>query len=396
MKRSPSSWLKLSPKKYLTYCTYDIIFVMEDNKEIQQISSTGREWFEGSPNIELDQICFVRAIKDLNQMTIRELNGKNKILLTNVEDSSRGKFDVSTVHWSVNHKVNSHSSGEWFGPKMVVVAPAKSLIKENGNPENLHATDTFWSKEMCLPTGTRILSVGDNELVTKKIDGVKIIKSEVTSEELEKLKLLEKAFLAEVTNFQKESGFRSYGKRIEERINNEVNKIISDMGYSILDDSYATYMGNDNLDSAIADLANRLKVKNNTSHENTIYGQYSMLVGEKGFLDIIKNFKFEPVSEFDKETDFSELIDSINWIFSGQEIETKGQEDIQLRFSAQLYDAMVKYPKITNELVNMSALRKLFISQPFVLENIEKWSENDQRDGNIVKEKIRRIIQTEP
>jgi len=253
------------------------------------------------------------------------------------------------------------------------------------------AVDTFWSKEMVLPEGTIILSIGENNLNDKIVDGIQIIKSKTTKEELEKLKELEKDYLSDITNYQKESNYRSFGKEIDKKVTDEVDKVITDMNYSVLDNDHTTYMGNNNLDSAISDLSKRLGIKNSTLHENTIYAQMSDLIGEKGLLDAITDFQFKPTSEFAKETDFSSLIDSINQVFANQEIETKGQEDVLLRFSAQLYNAIIKYPQITDESINCDSLKIFFTSQPFILKNIERWSANDQKSGNAVKERIKNI-----
>ncbi len=363
---------------------------MESDNTPVRDQKIGKEWVEGSQDIEWNQICFVRAINDPRQIKIETNNGKNYTHLISVEDSSKGEYDTATIHWSINHKVAGHMWGDWSAPRFVFVSPSENLIKENGIPDNLKAVDTFWSKEIVIPKESKILSIGNNqELENKDPDGVEIIKSCVTDEEMNKLSKLYQIHLGDVVDFQKEGNYRLHKKVIDEKITKEINEIISDMGYSILDEDHGgVYMGNKNLDYAVYRLGVRVGIKHSTLHAYTLSCKMVDLLGEKGLLETISNYKFEPLSPDHKNTDFSSLIDGVERVFTDYHFESKGDVEILLRFSAQLYNAILTYPKITSESKNSSALTRLFRAQPTILENINVWASNDKNRGNIVKERI--------
>lgn len=50
----------------------------------------------------------------------------------------------NTVHFAINHPVASHQNGSWDDHRIAVVAPLKSLIDLNGNPESMLPVDTYF------------------------------------------------------------------------------------------------------------------------------------------------------------------------------------------------------------------------------------------------------------
>jgi hypothetical protein len=366
---------------------------MENRGDNIQIQNTGEKWEEGSPQIELSQICFVRALKDTSQIKITDVGSGDEAYLPNLNELTKGEYDRSTVHWSINHKVSSHLYGSWFDSKVVVIAPAEGMIKRNDIPENLNAVDTFWAKGLFLPQESKILLIGKNKKFNdKSIKGVQIVKSQITEGELANLKALEKTTNNDPINFQKEDDYFSAGKEIDNKICSEVNKLIDEMGYTVLDQDHGTYMGEENLDEDISLLSDKYGIKHSTLHTYTLFGNFEDHLGN-GLLETVSQFTFPEDSSSD-ETDFSNLIDGVTSIFDDFKIETKGEKEQILRFTAELYMAIMKYPKITEVDCNLYALVKLSESQPEILENLEKWSISDKINGKVATERINKIKET--
>lgn len=365
---------------------------MEAANNEAKTSVIGKEWIEGSPEIELNQMCFVRALKDTSQIKILGPELEKEVYLPHLNELTAGEYDRSTIHWAINHKVGNHLYGSWFNSRVVVLAPTEGLVERNGLPESLNAVDTFWSKGMFLPQGSKILLIGESvKLDSQNLNDIQIIKSKVTDDELQRLKDLEKASVDDYTNFSKNTEYQSFGKKIDKTVTEEVNKLIGEMGYTVLDGDHSTYMSNENLDSAISYLAAKEGIKQSGIHAYTLFGEMEDYLGDKGLLDTISTYSFEKKSPSEKKTDFSILIKDLTVVFNRYPIESKGKEDFVLRFSAEFYSALIKYPKIVDEFYNCTAVMDLFDFQPAILKNISEWANNDKENGQIVLERIEKL-----
>lgn len=72
-------------------------------------------------------------------------------------------FDIprGTVHFTLNHIVDSHNEGNWDDAGIVILTPFQEVRRINGNPAEVAIQDTYFlpppEKGVVLPKGTRIV-----------------------------------------------------------------------------------------------------------------------------------------------------------------------------------------------------------------------------------------------
>ena len=78
----------------------------------------------------------------------------------------------STVHITLNHVVNGHGFSDWSEMPYIIMAPLNDVIKENGNPAEISAVDTYFSvdpdKGLILPKNYHII-IPDNNIPSGKL-----------------------------------------------------------------------------------------------------------------------------------------------------------------------------------------------------------------------------------
>jgi len=132
-------------------------FERNENNQTVNTGSTntlGKEWKEGSNDISLEQIAFVRAINEIEGI---DINQKGEIILPNLANRTKGKIPRLTTHTAINHLVESHTLGSWFVPEVTVIMPGQQTVEENGNPQNLRHPDSFWYGDLKVPEGSTLV-----------------------------------------------------------------------------------------------------------------------------------------------------------------------------------------------------------------------------------------------
>lgn len=137
-------------------------------------------YYDPEQEMSWDNIAFVRSEKKFPT----KKDGKLQVLTPHEESD----VDRMTTHWTLNHKVLSHSYGSWEGNPYLIVCPGKDMVDLNGLPVNLYGIDTFWEKGIVLPENAVIISSGE---VPEDIDkSVKILKIASSDEEQIALEIL--------------------------------------------------------------------------------------------------------------------------------------------------------------------------------------------------------------
>jgi hypothetical protein len=125
---------------------------------LEQIPRTGKlleldaNGLPAEQEVTPDQIAFVRA--DDFEPRIDE---KGQVEILNAHDATEGELWRLTNHFAINHRVASNNGGNWQNKRYQFVIPGRAMIETNGNPENLYAVDTFWTKSVALPKGSVII-----------------------------------------------------------------------------------------------------------------------------------------------------------------------------------------------------------------------------------------------
>lgn len=84
----------------------------------------------------------------------------NSLEIQTTSQANQYKIFRNTVHFSLNHEVQSHMEGNWSSCPYVVIGDMGSAIKANGSPTGFNPIDTWWDRDinekMCLPDATLI------------------------------------------------------------------------------------------------------------------------------------------------------------------------------------------------------------------------------------------------
>lgn len=144
----------------------------------------------------------------------------------------------NTVHFTLNHVVESHNYGEWDETPYVIFARYNDVVKENGEPVGICLSDTYFStdidKGLVLPKEStyfirpsnindeNLYKIGENEATYKACDftdeETKIILTMLTSEEREKYDMLMNGVFRNSAEFRKALGKEERVKRLYEQI----------------------------------------------------------------------------------------------------------------------------------------------------------------------------------
>lgn len=354
----------------------------------------GQNWEEGSKDIDWSQLCLVRALTDDHQLEIREQNGNKEAYLPNTAETSKGEYPRLTLHWTLNHKVNLPMGDEWMGSPIIIITPAELTVERNGIPENLNAVDTFWAKGIFLPKGSKILFAGE---IPKKfqanIDGIEVLSLELDTAMLDQLAQAKQNYDLNYSP-ENEDFYYQQGRRVEEVLNERLNRQIEEMGYSLFtQDHTGSYMGERNLDLAIALLAKREGIKTSYPHVDTLFGQ---MEGEffSGPLETLVNFKENGADRIKGgvESQFSRAMSLANHLINQHGVDTQGEEDLMLIFCAELYKVIKQFPDKIDSEANRSAMKVLFDTHSWIREILAGWVDKDSSEsGKRVREILEKV-----
>lgn len=346
----------------------------DNNKNMIPDFSPGNPWKEGSEEIGLDQLCAVRALNNKSQLKIIDKDGKKEIYLPTAIEITKGEETRTTSHWTLNHKVSLDIGDGWLGSSIIILSPLEVLVQENGDPENLKAVDTFWAKGVKLPKGSKILFLsGIPDQFKSGIEGIEIVDLELDKDLLEKVRKARED-LDNNYSRQTENEYYNLGREMDEVANSKINPQIESMGYTVLDqDHNGSYMGEENLDRAIVTLAEKRKIKSSVTHAESIYGEM-----DSGFF----SGPLTILSEYDPEKDeadyFTSAMRMTEGTFRDMKITTKGEKDLLMIFSAELYKVLKKYPNVLEDIDNKIAFNDLMRGNSWLQETLRDWAEKDK------------------
>lgn len=240
-----------------------------------QIENVGQKWIEGSQEIDWNQICFVRALKNIDQISVEHKDGADRLMALSLLSSTKGELPRVTTHWSINHKVSSHAFGSWNDSSLIIISPGADMVKENGLPFSLAVFDTYWDKDLVIPQGSVVLSGSDLPEKTSRVKGIKFVKISLGEDETEKIKKLEEDYNKAYTKGKVEEGqeleaeyFRESTK-LGEVVSSLVNKEMTDLGYTVISGDSGTYTNVLGLDSAVYKLAEKEGITQIGGHTET-------------------------------------------------------------------------------------------------------------------------------
>lgn len=91
-------------------------------------------------------------------------------------------YPRSSLHFTLNHKVEGHLFGSWEDSGFTVVAPITKAIEENGLPANLYGIDTWWNmnpgQPVNLPGAIVISSAGAIDKLVELQGSKRLVKSQ--------------------------------------------------------------------------------------------------------------------------------------------------------------------------------------------------------------------------
>lgn len=117
-----------------------------------------------NPDIEPLEIDSLVAVHTTKYKPKRQGDGYS---MQTTFDGSKGDTLRNTAHFTLNHHVSSHMSGNWDHSPYVVLAPLSEMIEKNGKPKNINTVDTYFEQNpnqpVELPEGTSIIEPGSVE-----------------------------------------------------------------------------------------------------------------------------------------------------------------------------------------------------------------------------------------
>lgn len=301
---------------------------------------TNKPWQEGDPSISLDQIAFVKAIKDIRCVSVNE-NGE--ITLMNAARSTNGAIPRITNHTAINHLVNDHMVGEWSNPELIIIMPGESTVDLNGLPQNLAHVDTFWYGDIKIPidsillwrdtipegfANSRYKNVGlkmINDIEDKAKSLEEIISNPSDIQELNKAE-------AELNDLRKES---------HQKFQDIVSSHLLEMNYTPLTRENGRYSHHKNLDECVYNLRLQLGIPTGTIHANTFSGNMEILdYLTEGPLFQIININNNPETQYTIE----DVLNNLEEIYRLEDYKnlTQGDKNVEKIFISELYYWMTK------------------------------------------------------
>jgi len=356
-------------------------------KNIEQIESVGKPWKEGGENISWDQICFVRALNDERSIQVSE----GEIVLPTISTLTKGDIPRYTNHWAVNHLVESHGFGSWATCKVVVITPARPLISENGLPENLWVTDTFWTKDMKVPKGSTVVWMGNQPKEFENTNGINQLSVTIDNQKIAEVEALQKELDSGKTGSTEqemdlENRLIALKKTFEVNARTIINREISKIGYSVFDqEAQGIYSHEKGLDDAIVGLARQENIGSTRIHAHTLYGLLESEGYWPGPLDFLERSQtideLEKIVEEEtgKDDGFQYCLEEASRKINDEEWKwTESEKKERLIFSTELYKVLKNSLKELEKDEELRYTCAIFLEDcPEVRDIIKSWSEKD-------------------
>lgn len=140
-----------------------------------------------------------------------QVGPNGELIVPTTFDATKGKVLRSSVHTSLNHKVQGHMYGSWGDAGYVIISPFESMMEANGVPTVLNTVDTWWSRDpgepLRFPDATIVKPGGD------KVSGLYEIKG--NSVEFKSAGLDRQDLVALAEYKRREGDFESLARDIE-------------------------------------------------------------------------------------------------------------------------------------------------------------------------------------
>jgi hypothetical protein len=330
----------------------------------------GEIWENGSEEISLKQIAFVRALNDPDSIVIKE---DKEIILPCLATRTHGEIPRLTTHTAINHLVASHMWGNWASPEVIVIMPGVDTVKENGNPQNLRHQDSFWYKDLKVPKSSVLIwrDTTPEEFKDSGYENVEVRLDETTLKRLESLNAnLEQAQTGEEKN-KIDSQIYSLQHDLEKYFQEIVYQQLKRMNYSHLPNENGMYSNHKNLDHSIHNLSEKLGIKTSYPHSETASHMFEDL-------NLLKKHFINP--EDIKPVTSEEIIQDLN-IYNSMKDYTPllGDDYYMLKiFIAELSDWISKNSKEveSNESIRI-ALRDFINTNQFIADLLKDFLSKD-------------------
>jgi hypothetical protein len=143
------------------------------------------EALDPNKELTLDELVFVRMensnppVERDGRLVVRTAYEVTHDLPSLFDDESLkdGEIFVPRLssHWALNSRVSDHAGGDWE-PNVVILAPGREMVAQNGRPESLWGPDTFFeSVSPVLPEKSVILGKKEFLDKTPKVPGITYI-----------------------------------------------------------------------------------------------------------------------------------------------------------------------------------------------------------------------------
>lgn len=230
--------------------------------------SIGETWVEGSEEISLKQIAFIRAINDLDSVIINE---EKEVILPSLATRTKGGIPRLTTHTAINHLVTSHMWGDWSAPELIVIMPGVDTVQENGLPQNLRHQDSFWYKDLKVPKNSVLIwrDVIPPEFKNSEYKNIEVKLDKKILEKIENLNMESKKAKNREEIIRISDQKYSLKRDLEDYFQQIVSKQLKEMNYSHLPKENGTYSHHKNLDHSIHNLAKVLGVNTSYIHSET-------------------------------------------------------------------------------------------------------------------------------
>jgi hypothetical protein len=134
----------------------------EKSKKSQALESD--PYLDSIEALRIQDLCCVHATRFMPQK-----NSDGEYQVPTSADARDWAVLRTTIHTSLNHKVQSHGAGDWGSTPIIIVCPMDRMIQANGNPTVLNTVDTYWSKnpgeELTFPNATLVEAREQQELI---------------------------------------------------------------------------------------------------------------------------------------------------------------------------------------------------------------------------------------
>lgn len=372
---------------------------------LSMIEPTGIKWVEPpfpdsirycenpSREITLEQICFVKALKDSS--CIRQ-SPDGRLYLPTLATVTNGEETRITNHTSINHLVNDNQGGYWGTSEVIVVMPGKNAFELNGVPENLTHYDTFWSRDVQIPDGSIIIWRNkklENYMEHNGYINIELNLEEENEEIKERIAGLEKSIhepnIATIEQDKCVYIRNELIKYAHDQLDKIIRKVVEKMGYTYLPYENGRYSNHNNLDHQLIELGEKYGIRTFVPHSDTYSGLMEKIsFFTLGALTIISRMNKDPKPEDDLNEVFgsyASIMNDIGTVENPEPTESEilsyfenlsdGDKNVRQIFASELlYWLKNNIEKVGNDKKIRKHLKLLFDMDPYLKELILQFS----------------------